>query len=338
MQEYWFNKEQTNAYKKYFTDHGFCVIASIIDEERIQSTISEIWENEALLNNGEIKRDDPTTWDKYWPTDDKGFLDLCAGSSEVNLRNYWMNRLDPDIVNVYKNLYEEDVLCYPDRMGVMRPTFPPGKEKWRTASGWLHLDSNPWDIKPKIQLQGLLTLTEQTETSGGFCCIPDFHKRIGDWAEAHPKTYVDDIYYFEKDSPVYNDVKKLRAPAGSLIIWDDRIPHCNYPNHNNHFRMVEYMNYYRISNITNHHAKRLMKIGVEASLLDEPCYLTQETTAEQRKLIDFEKYSNLISTDREKNGYLKFKQASVFEAEGNVNEAIKLYRAAYKMFPLCERF
>jgi len=355
--EYQFTKEQINEYKDYFLKHGFCVIINILNNERIKSTIDEIWEHPSLLNDGIIKKDSPQTWES-WPTDNKGFLDLKAGYSEIYLNNYWKDHLDKNIVNVYENLYDEEVKCYPDRIGIMRPTRgEQGKQEWKTSEGWLHLDSNPWDIKPKIQLQGLLTLTKQDENSGGFCCIPNFHLKIADWAEKNKELLnqnanFDDIYYFQKNTKEYEDIVKLEAPAGSLIIWDDRIPHSNYPNNNEHFRIVEYMNYYRASQINQHHKNRLAKIGLEISYYNylqqnqienknlnnsEQLYLLTETNNKQKNLIDFDKYVNNLN-QKEINGYIKYKEATKQESLGNVDEAIKLYSSAYKLCPITENF
>ena len=108
MLDYHFTKEQSKQYKDYFLQHGFCVIINVLNEDRIKSTINEIWEHPSLLNDGIIKKDSPQTWDN-WPTDNKGFLDLQAGYSEINLNSYWKDHLDKNIVNVYENLYDEEV-------------------------------------------------------------------------------------------------------------------------------------------------------------------------------------------------------------------------------------
>ena len=99
MLDYHFTKEQSKQYKDYFIQHGFCVLINVLNEDRIKSTINEIWEHPVLLNDGIIKKDSPQTWDN-WPTDNKGFLDLQAGYSEINLNSYWKDHLDKNIVNV----------------------------------------------------------------------------------------------------------------------------------------------------------------------------------------------------------------------------------------------
>jgi len=346
MEEYWFSKDQKEEYAEYFDEHGFCVIYGIIDSDTIESRISEIWEHPSLLGNEMIKRDDPSTWnsDCGWYTDDVGFLDMNGGYSETELEYYWKVRLNPDLVDVFKTIHMEDVLLTMDRVGIMRPTKGVSlngrlvdKPEWRTIPSWLHLDSDPWERREKAKLQGLVTLTEQTETSGGFCCIPGFHKRTEEWARNHRKTRSGDIYYFDKSCEEQKMIKRLRAPAGSLIIWNGETPHCNYPNSGNTFRIVDYVSYERTTVQTLDLVKGLTKVGLDSALCGDDSYFPGMLSEEQKSLIDFHKYSGLISSDREINGYKLYKQGCALECEGDVTAAVELYRRAFKMCPLLEQ-
>ncbi len=61
---------------------------------------------------------------------------------------------------------------------------------------------------------------------------------------------------------------------GSLLIWDSRIPHGNYPNESSQFRMVQYITFCERDPREEERLKRLepfVDVGGISSLF--PCYL-----------------------------------------------------------------
>ena len=345
MKNYLFHKDQKNEYLKHLNEYGFCVITDIIDENTRNERINEIWEHPALLGNTNLNRNNPATWteENGWNTDNVGFLDINGGHSETELEYYWKIRFNPDLVNVFKTVYNENVFLMTDRVGIMRPTknviingIKVDKPEWSTRKSWLHLDSNPWEPSEKINLQGLLTLTEQTETSGGFCCVPGFNKRINEWAINHQNTHTGGIFYFDKKSDEYNKIKKITAPAGSLLIWDNKLAHCNYPNTGDKFRMIDYISYERISDYNPDLIKNLRKIGLDSKLLKSDSKFFEILTNTNKSLIDFDNYNKLISSEREIDGYRLYKQGCELECGGDVDGAIKIYQKAFKMCPILE--
>jgi len=340
--------------KQYFLENGFCVIKDIVDDDLINKRINEIWTHPAYLGNGLIDRNNLETWsnDNNWYTDDKGFLDLNGGYSYADLEYYWKIRFNPNIVATFKYFLEEDILLRLDRTGIMRPTkniqLNNGdngdngdiidKEEWKTTDGWLHVDYNPYIDYEKFNIQGLFTLTEQTHTSGGFCCVPEFNKRIYDWRKQHEKNEIDfdDIYFFDKNDPIQKDIFKLEAPRGSLILWDGRTPHSNYSNNDNTFRIVDYVNFDRRSSPSNTVIQRHMKLGLEQSLCKKDSYFPNNIKDEYKSLINYQKYKNLIKTNKEREGYKLYKEACKLETLGDYMKAIKLYRKSFKLCPIIE--
>ncbi len=51
--------------------------------------------------------------------------------------------------------------------------------------GTLNRDQNPWLEPAACRIQGLITLTPHTNTSGGFHCIPGFHRIMPEYAAAY---------------------------------------------------------------------------------------------------------------------------------------------------------
>ena len=345
---YLFSYSELDNAKKFFLEHGFCVIKDIIDNELIEKRIDEIWNHPAYLGNGLINRYNPETWNNSnnWYTDDKGFLDLNCGYSYVDLEYYWKIRFHPKILSTFKYFLEEDILLRLDRTGIMRPTkniklnngYMVDKPEWKTKDGWLHVDYNPFIDYKKFNIQGLLTLTEQTKTSGGFCCVPDFNKNIIDWRKRQQQQEFDfdDIYFFNKDDPVQKDIFRLEAPQGSLILWDGRTAHSNYSNDDNTFRIVDYVNFDRKSSTSKTVIQRHKTLGLELSLCSTDSYFPNNIQDEYKALVNYEQYKNIISTEKEKYGYQLYKDACKLEANGECLKAVKLYRKSYKLCPIIE--
>eukprot|EP00656_Telonema_subtile_P008624 TRINITY_DN14027_c0_g1_i2.p1 TRINITY_DN14027_c0_g1~~TRINITY_DN14027_c0_g1_i2.p1 ORF type:complete len:271 (-),score=38.21 TRINITY_DN14027_c0_g1_i2:170-982(-) len=161
----------------------------------------------------------------------------------------WRNRANPRLVRAFQKMLQSDELAVSaDRFSLMRPTNGLyGSEDWRTRDGWLHWDQNPWSGPGFQGLQGLLCLTDHTETSGGFLAVPDFIHEFARWGVANPPSTETatslHLVPVPLDDPLRERAVKVLAPAGSLIVWDSRTPHCNYSNTDDQFRACQYVTF-----------------------------------------------------------------------------------------------
>jgi len=140
---------------------------------------------------------------------------------------------------------------------------------WETIEGWTHVDLNPWawtlDMNGKDyqfedfisenngsrnngepKLQGVLSLTNTREEDGGFCAVPGFHKHLKEWATLTKGTpYYDtsnlELIYIPDEDSLQGMLQKISARAGSLIVWSSELPHCNFPNNSDRFRINQYI-------------------------------------------------------------------------------------------------
>eukprot|EP01080_Neovahlkampfia_damariscottae_P012488 gene12488-6236_t len=221
-----------------------------------------------------VNRENPNTWtfEYGWPF--QGAQGLLGGSSSFHYQAF-LNRLNPNVYESFSNILgTKDLWTSIDRYGIMRPTKNvkingeiKDMEKWKTTQKWLHWDLNPWEIKNKtpptfntkqfnflsenndnyqeeFKVQGLISLLDSTENDGGFLCVPGFHKKVIEWASANvkqksPKT--SNFVMVPKEDEIQKYVQKITVKAGSLIIWNSRLPHCNYPNNSNNFRLNQYL-------------------------------------------------------------------------------------------------
>jgi len=144
--------------------------------------------------------------------------------------------------------------------------------EWKTVSQWLHWDLNPWvwssskegidyewdeDFiqenngsrntgEPKIQ--GLINFVDNRKGDGGFSCVSGFNQFIAEYASQtkdskfakdHSKDY--SFVSVHKEDNLQNQVQEVSMRAGSALIWSSELPHCNYPNNSDHFRIVQYI-------------------------------------------------------------------------------------------------
>jgi len=96
-----------------------------------------------------------------------------------------------------------------------------------------------------IKMQGLVALTDCRECDGGFCIVPGFNKHFLDWAAKTKSFYADKLtghfVNVPKGDKMLQQVQKIPIPKGSLLVWNNNMPHANFENDSNRFRMVQYI-------------------------------------------------------------------------------------------------
>eukprot|EP00435_Cladocopium_sp_Y103_P007122 s542_g2.t1 len=178
----------------------------------------ELWTSQRLLGRSvEISRDDPLTWTKD--------------------SSCWRLAQNPNVAHVMAMLWRD----------ALQVTEPEDSK-----------DQNPWAQPGCGWIQAFACITAQTPSSGGLFCVPGFHKRWKSWGEAHPegsvqvegKTITRDFgqgnpFPVPLDDSLHGEVVRVCAPRGSLVLWDSRLPHQNYPNSSeDEWRVVLYMNFW----------------------------------------------------------------------------------------------
>jgi hypothetical protein len=133
----------------------------------------------------------------------------------------------------------DDLLVSFDSAGVFRP--------WRerqkpTKGGWYHTDQNYWNTGQQgfACVQGLVTLTDVHEGTGGLALYPGSHlhfaqlsrlKRVKQEYEDRSEEYV---RFHDNDLQHVLGRRKIapclvRARAGDMILWDSRVVHSGTP-------------------------------------------------------------------------------------------------------------
>ncbi|CAF0728421.1 unnamed protein product [Adineta steineri] len=255
-----FSIEEIADLSDFFEKYGFVVVRNMIDSEaQIDDTIDEIWSLLRVLNP-KIDKNDSSTWDnKYWPIymglKDGGFISHMA---DVATKMCWENRQNPNVVKLFQTLLKQNDLWVKfDRYGMMRPTkgitfknnnddgsvVIEDRPDWRSKPNWLHWDQNPWKYPDFMGVQGLLALSDTNPNTGGFHCVPGFTHHFKQWSIDNEKEHRSrgGLINVPEDDPIRNEVKQIHVRKGSFVVWDSRLPHGNFPNQNDQFRIVQYI-------------------------------------------------------------------------------------------------
>ena len=235
--------EKVNA-QAFLEKNGFVVIRDVVaDEATLESIKRELWSAGGL--DGAPENLELLDWNDFYGSKyntGKGFVggSPAIGPAAIKLRE------DPALVGLYQHLLGSTAIWAKfDRFGFMRPTKT--HPEWATETGFVHWDQNP-TVEPNFaRLQGVVALSNHSSTSGGFHCIPEFQNgHFHQWAQKHPQTEDDgDLIDVAESCLRSNHAKKVPMRAGSMVIWDSRTPHGNWPNEqSDEIRQVLYLTYF----------------------------------------------------------------------------------------------
>ncbi|CAF2158463.1 unnamed protein product [Rotaria magnacalcarata] len=81
-----------------------------------------------------------------------------------------------------------------------------------------------------------------------------------------------------EDDPIRNEIKQIHVRKGSFIVWDSRLPHGNFPNENDQFRIVQYITFeppkdadnYELTNRINAFHMRTLSSKADEQLIGFP--------------------------------------------------------------------
>jgi hypothetical protein len=128
-----------------------------------------------------------------------------------------------------------DLVMSSDRCGLNAPVTP----EHPYTGARLHFDLPSFDTPVMSHLQGILYLSDTTESQGAFRCVPGFHRRIDAWLQSSTPPRDPNQEDLEALGPV-----PIAARSGDLIIWDARLPHGPAPNTATQPRVVHYLRMY----------------------------------------------------------------------------------------------
>jgi hypothetical protein len=151
---------------------------------------------------------------------------LPPGQSEFQ----WHLRTLPNVKRAFASVWGTDKLITSfDGANVFRPWSEHSDRK--TRGGWYHVDQGKGKAGRKCCVQGLVTLTDATASTGGLVLLPgSHHDHVGVVARNGSFSFGDFIPLITQDPLLSRGPAALVcAKAGDLILWDSRTVHCNTP-------------------------------------------------------------------------------------------------------------
>lgn len=254
------------AIQSFFERYGFVVLRDVLSVEDVAATQEDVYEmagfhapdgeaaapttaREASRQPPGLKELDKLRWNAVSGSrynTKRGFLGFEPPWSVVA----WRNRLNKSLYRVNAGLFgREDLVVKIDRYGLMRPTRFFGedgveqrRDEWRTEGNWIHWDQNPWEEPGFERIQGVLAISDHREDTGGFHCVPGFTHHWQRWAEANQaKRALGGLVDVPEDDPIRAHLQRIPMRPGSVVLWDARTPHGNYPNESGQWRICQYM-------------------------------------------------------------------------------------------------
>lgn len=100
------------------------------------------------------------------------------------------------------------------------------------------------------QAQGVLNIFSNRHEDGGFHCIPGAHLKLDNWWSLRQESVYDNptggLYTFDINNPVdkilvQEPAQRVPCAAGSLILFDCKMPHGTFPNKSDRPRLAQFI-------------------------------------------------------------------------------------------------
>ncbi|MDX8000676.1 phytanoyl-CoA dioxygenase family protein [Xenorhabdus sp. Reich] len=218
------SEEKMEEYLKSWDDNGYIVVESVIEREQVQKTIDSIFDFLEMDKNKNID-----FYDKDIRS--RSGIDEMGRIPFYHHQTLWDNRQNQIIHSIYERIFgTKDLLVSIDRVNMN----PPVNDDWK-YEGFIHWDIDVSKRPLERKIQGLLSLTDDDGNSGGFQCVPGFHKVIYEWLSKQPEGY-------NTRFPDTTGMKIESVPlkAGDYVIFHGALPHGNKPNISNKPRLAQY--------------------------------------------------------------------------------------------------
>jgi Phytanoyl-CoA dioxygenase (PhyH) len=190
---------------------GYAVIPLQLDASLLAAATAAIFE---FCN---AAPSEPHTWSRY----------SAANWSMVPLHHHqalWNIRQAPQLHRAYQDILGTEKLWVSiDRAGFKAPS-PQSKAQP------MHWDSDP---RKSGRYQGLVCLTDTPKGMGGFHCMPSLFQNLSAWVSGPGDP--------RDPNTSKHAIIEVEAEAGSLIVWDTRLPHGGGANRGQRPRLAQYV-------------------------------------------------------------------------------------------------
>ncbi|MFC6646183.1 phytanoyl-CoA dioxygenase family protein [Granulicella cerasi] len=202
-------------------EHGYVVLRGAISEEDARDSEAAVYEQLKM---------DPNDAESWYGAElgHTIWVPLLRHAALVK------NRRSAKVAKAFAQLWgREDLWATVDQAGFN----PPEREGWPFPGPHLHWDTTLAEPH-HFGVQGVLYLVDVAEDQGAFCCVPGFHRSLGDWLKRVPAG--DDVREYAKRS-LTSELMPVAAKRGDLVLWHQSLPHASSANRAERPRVVQYM-------------------------------------------------------------------------------------------------
>lgn len=212
----------------HWQTYGYVVIPAAVSPEQVDNTRQLLWEFQ------EMSPDDPSTW--YQPQRRDHAMTELNNSGMVECYNHqvlWDNRQTPRVYDAFVDIWDREDLW----VTIDRANLNPPNRSGRDFGGFIHWDSDTTLDPLPVNVQGVLALTDTSEATGGFQCVPELFKHLEQWRARQP----DDRNPFSPGEDCGYPVSFVPMKAGDLLIFNSLLAHGIRPNTSDEVRMAQYI-------------------------------------------------------------------------------------------------
>lgn len=208
-------------------EEGYIVVPQVVPKENVDAVVADIWRHTGA------SPDDRESW--YQPSTIRptGMVEM------YHYQSMWNNRQYPRIHETFTRIYGTEKLWVSLDRTNLKPPHDSRHPDYQNK-GFIHWDT---DIAkyPNIRfgVQCVLALADTDESMGGFQCVPELYKELGDWVSKQPEDSLDRRTP-DLDSGGYS-ITKVPLRAGDLVIWSTLMPHGNGHNVSDRPRLAQYV-------------------------------------------------------------------------------------------------
>jgi hypothetical protein len=251
--DYTSNYEESDSSKNFLQTldkYGVCVIPNVLDEKTCIEYRDNIWKDLKYLHQDRFDINDTSSW--------KNFYDMFPAHSFLiqhfgvaHLQSVWDIRQNKNIAKIFAQIHNvkvEDLRSSYDGISVGLP--PEVTKRGWYKNSWLHCDQGK-ERRGRVCVQGQVNLYPVNEGDATLTVLEGSHLLHEEFFKDKENTSKTKDWYMlnEEDIEWYKTkgCKEvlIKAPIGSLILWDSRTIHSGHevqkgrkkPN----FRMVIYV-------------------------------------------------------------------------------------------------
>jgi hypothetical protein len=247
----------SDTLKETLNKYGIAIIPNVLDKKECDEMFFGTWDFFEYITSdwysGRIFKNDSESW--------KNFEYLGAGLSMLHQKYHighsqhsWNLRQNPKIVDIFGkfwNCENKELLVSFDGLGFLPP--PEITEIGWATDYWFHMDQR--FSKPEFDgIQSWITALDVNDKDSTIIFFEKSHLLIRDFLKQYEiseeRMHNDWAPFEENELNFYKnkcEMKAIKCPAGSIVIWDSRLVHCGMgpkkDRKNKNFRCVNYLSY-----------------------------------------------------------------------------------------------